>query len=86
MALHTLHTQHRFEDCLQTLEANDVLILLDQAIYLSPEKLALPPCPVFALEEELAMAGVLPLPVVTAMSYEAWVRLSESHPQQLVWY
>jgi len=78
--------------CRAALAPGDAVLLLGAAVRLAdPAHPALPQwgggheAALYALQEDLAAHGVAPAPLVTAVDYAGWVRLSEELPRQQVW-
>ena len=86
MALHVLQSIQKYRDCQSVLAADDALLLLDSALYLSDAQLEAIPCRTMALREELAMAAVNESSLLEGIDYTQWLELVEQHPQQVCWY
>lgn len=96
MALHTLQSPVALPQCLPVLQAEDVLLLMDAAIYLADHGSALfgsgffdrqPAVRVYALQSDLAIAGINQVhEQITAVDYDEWVRLTTQHVQHVAWY
>jgi len=96
MTLHCLYASPEStaaQRCHAALAPGDALLLLGAAVRLAdPGHPALAHwraghgAALYALQEDLAAHGVgTPTPVVTAVDYAGWVRLSEELPRQQVW-
>lgn len=91
MALHTLQCPNALRRCLQAVSRHDVVLLIDRAIYLADASSKLwktpLPCPVFALQEDMATSGITSCAEqVRLVDYHQWVDLTIDHQPHIAWY
>lgn len=90
MALHLLYNPNRYVTLLDTLKAEDVIIIFDQALMNWNQiqiGTAAPQCAaIFALTQECQQRELtLPIEGVVAISFADWIALTIKHPQQVNW-
>ena len=87
MALHILQNLERLPECQATAAPGDAILLIDRAVYLlSSSALDTLPCPLFALQEDLELAGITRVGAnCEVVDYAGWVKLTEVHCQHVAW-
>ena len=90
MALHLFFNPDRYVTLLETLKAEDVIIIFDQALLDWAEiqiGAGTPQCAaIFALTQECQQRELtLPAEGLEAISFADWVALTIKHPQQVNW-
>ena len=89
MTLHCVYARSAIlaGDLARNLAADDAVLLLGAAVTLARESPGLPEgIAVHALAEDLAAHGIgAPAPGVSAVDYDGWVALTETHATQQVW-
>jgi sulfur transfer complex TusBCD TusB component (DsrH family) len=90
MALHLLYNSNRYVTLLDTIKAEDVIIIFDQALLNWTEiqiGTGTPQCAaIFALTLECQQRELtLPIEGVVAISFADWIALTIKHPQQVNW-
>lgn len=90
MALHLFYNPARHTALLSTLKADDVVIIVDEALLQWSKLMADTPHPqcaaVYALSEECQRRQLDSLANgVSAISFADWIALTIEHPQQVNW-
>ncbi len=86
MALHTLHDPQKAVDCCRRANANDAVIIMDEAAWSLASIANLEwPCPLYVYADDLSITGAKVTNSVTLATVDDWLQLTVDHPQHIAW-
>ena len=86
MALHTLHDPQKAVYCCRRANANDAVIIMDEAAWSLASIANLEwPCPLYVYADDLSITGAKVTNSVTVATVDDWLQLTVDHPQHIAW-
>jgi|SaaInlStandDraft_1057018.scaffolds.fasta_scaffold72046_3 sulfur relay protein TusB/DsrH len=85
MILHTFNSPEAFARHNQSAAFGDQLLLVEDGVFCLADKAFEAPVGLLALEEDLALRGIMPVHAVNLISYHQWVSLVAQSQHTLTW-